>query len=63
MNPVYYYASTLLLFALEATCAILINDVTTVFDFLAAIAVTCLGFFFPGVFYIWGEKKFGLNSQ
>ena len=63
MKASYYYFSTVLLFVLEATCAILINDVTTVFDFLAAIAVTCLGFFFPAVFYIWAEKRFGLNSN
>jgi hypothetical protein len=58
MKPLYYYSSTILLFILEATLAILIEDVSTVFDFLAAIAVTCLGFAFPAAFFIYAEKKY-----
>jgi hypothetical protein len=58
MKPLYYFTSTLLLFILEATLAILIEDVSTVFDFLAAIAVTCLGFAFPAAFFIYAEKKY-----
>ncbi len=58
MKPLFYFSSTLLLFSLEATLAILIEDVSTVFDFLAAIAVTCLGFAFPAAFFIYAEKKY-----
>lgn len=63
MNNTYYYISTLTLFVAEATLAILLEDVTTVFDLLAAIAVTCLGFFFPGFFYIYAFKKFAKKGQ
>ena len=59
MSNSYYYISTLLLFILEAILAILVDDVTTVFDLVAAIAVTCLGFLFPAFFYIYAEKKYG----
>ena len=59
MNDSLYYASTLTLFILEAACAILIEDVTTVFGLLGAVAVTCLGFFFPGIFYIFSQMRFG----
>ena len=58
MNNYYYYISTLILFILEAILAIVIPDVSTVFDFLAAISVTCLGFAFPALFFIAAEKKF-----
>ena len=63
MNDTYYYVSTLALFVTEATLAIVLDDVTTVFDLLAAIAVTCLGFFFPGFFYIYAHKRYATNSQ
>ena len=63
MKDSQYYTSTILLFILEATCAILIQDVTTVFGLLGAVAVTCLGFFFPGLFYIFSERRFGRQSS
>ena len=59
MKDSYYYISSLLLFGLEMLLAILITDVTTVFDLVAAIAVSCLGFFFPAFFYLAAERKFG----
>ena len=59
MKDSLYYSSTLTLFILEAACAILIEDVTTVFGLLGAVAVTCLGFFFPGLFYIFSQRRFG----
>lgn len=58
MNNYYYYISTLILFTLEAILAIVIPDVSTVFDFLAAISVTCLGFAFPAFFFLAAEKKY-----
>jgi hypothetical protein len=63
MKDSYYYISTLALFVAEATLAILLDDVTTVFDLLAAIAVTCLGFFFPGVFYLVAHKRYANKSE
>ena len=58
MNNYYYYISTLILFTIEAILAIVIPDVSTVFDFLAAISVTCLGFAFPALFFLAAEKKY-----
>ena len=58
MKASHYYISTLALFVIEATLAIVLDDVTTVFDLLAAIAVTCLGFFFPGFFYLFAHKRY-----
>ena len=56
MNDCYYYSSTIALFFLEAAVACLVKSVDDVFSLLAAIAVTCLGFAFPSVFYIYAEK-------
>lgn len=58
MKASYYYTSTLALFVTEAILAIVLEDVTTVFDLLAAIAVTCLGFLFPGIFYLFAHKRY-----
>ena len=57
MKYSYYLIGTLLLFALEATLSILIESVDQVFDFLAAIAVSCLGFAFPSAFYLIALKR------
>ena len=56
MKFAYYLISTLLLFALQAYIAIIVDSIDDVFDFVAAIAVTCLGFGFPSIFYLIGEK-------
>ena len=58
MNNCYYYSSTLIVFTIQAILAIIIPDVGTVFDFLAAISVTCLGFAFPAAFFIAAEMKY-----
>ena len=58
MNNCYYYSSTLIVFTIQAILAIVIPDVGTVFDFLAAVSVTCLGFAFPAAFFIAAERKF-----
>ena len=57
MKYSYYLIATLLLFALEATLSILIESVDQVFDFLAAIAVSCLGFAFPSTFYLVALRR------
>ncbi len=58
MNNFYYYIATLALFGIEAFLAIVVNDIGTIFNFLSAITVTFLGFWFPAFFFIYGEKKF-----
>ena len=63
MNNLYYYLSTLLLYSIEATLAILVSDVTVVFDFVAALCVTCIGFGFPAVFFITAHNKYGQQEK
>ena len=38
--------------------AIIVEDVATIFDFAAAIAITAMAFIFPGMFYLMAEKKY-----
>jgi amino acid transporter len=58
MNSLYYFLSTLILFVSEALLAAVVTDVTSVFDFVAAFSVTCVGFLFPAIFYLTAVKKF-----
>lgn len=62
MNESYYYSATIILFLLEAILAIIIPDIDIVFNFVSAFAVSCLGFLFPSVFFIYAEKKFEINK-
>ena len=52
MRPLYYYPATLLLFTTEALLATAIPEVDVVFNFLSAIAISCLGFLFPSAFFL-----------
>jgi amino acid permease len=42
--------------------AIVVNDISTVFEFISAICVTAIGFWFPAHYYLLAEKKYGQNK-
>jgi len=52
MNLVLYLLTTFILYGLEMLGAILIEDISTVFEFASAIAVTALAFWFPGGYFL-----------
>lgn len=58
MNLGLYLMTTFLLYAVEMLGAILIEDISTVFEFASAFAVTALAFWFPAVYYLMAEKKY-----
>ena len=51
-----YYTYTIGLFTLEVICAILIDDVTLIFGFVAAITESMLNFIIPASFYLISLK-------
>ena len=55
---IQYALITLGLFYLEAIMGIVIPNLDPVFNFLAAIACSCLGFGFPAAFFLGAEKYF-----
>ena len=42
--------------------AIIITDISTIFDFASAIAITALAFVFPGLFYKLAKAKYAKDK-
>ena len=63
MNIWLYLSVTLLLYAIEMTMAILIDDITTVFNFASAFSISFLAFWFPAGYYLLAEKRYGKDQQ
>lgn len=58
MLPCYYYSGTLTMFGLTIVGSILIPNVTTIFNFVAAFSISAIAFFFPSLFYLKGSQKY-----
>ena len=63
MNIYYYVIATVTYYGIQMGGAIIISDVSTIFDFASAIAITALAFIFPGLFYLMAEKKYGQGKN
>lgn len=58
MNDLTYYAVTIILYALEVALSIVVSDITVLFSFASAVAVTFICFWYPGVYYLIAIKRF-----
>lgn len=63
MKDCHYYSATIFLFLFEAGMAIAIPDVEIMFNFVSAIAASCLGFLFPAVFFLGAERQFQVDEE
>ena len=52
MAPTTYYFTTISLFTAQILAAVMIDDLTLIFGFIAAITESLVNFVLPGVFYI-----------
>ena len=59
MRASLYYGGTLGFYGVVIVGSIVITSVTIVFDFASAFAISAIAFFFPSIFYIQGQKRFG----
>lgn len=62
MKTVYYVLVCLVFYGVQIGGAIVITDISIVFDFASAIAISCLAFIFPGMFYRMAWAKYGKNK-
>lgn len=63
MKPLYYYSATLAFYGIQIFMAYLLTDISTIFDFASAIAISSLAFLFPGTFYKLAWKKYGEGQE
>ena len=63
MNYGVYIACTLGLYIVELAGACFINNIDTVFDFASAIAVSFISFWFPSIYYLIAEKRYGQYNR
>ncbi len=56
MPNTIYYSQTIGLFTLQMLLAVLIDDITIIFGFFAAISESVINFIMPGLFYIISHK-------
>jgi hypothetical protein len=54
----HYLLVTLLIYFLQITGSILIDDIGVVFEWLAAFGISSLTFIFPGAFFLRAERRF-----
>jgi len=58
MNDFTYYAVTITLYSLEVALSIVVSDITVLFSFASAVAVTFICFWYPGMYYLMASKRF-----
>ena len=61
MNTALYVLATLSFYSIIVIGAISIEDITIVFDFAGAVAVSAIAFFFPAYLYPAAVKKFNVE--
>jgi len=57
MSPVSYTLITASLFAFELVMSIVFDDITTLFAFASAVAVSFICFWFPGCYYLLATRS------
>jgi len=62
MNYALYLTITMSFYGLIVLLAMVLKDITVVFDFVSAYSISCIAFFIPSVFYSKGVAKFGVDT-
>ena len=57
-----YLTCVFVLYAIELLMACLLADISLVFSFISAFAVSALAFWFPGYYYLMSVEKYGKSK-
>lgn len=63
MSPWTYYIASILLYAVIVLLAMLLEDISSIFDFVSAYAISCIAFLIPSTFYRKGVQKFNIDAE
>ena len=63
MNIVIYLIATIGFYGVIVLLAMLLEDISSVFDFVSAYAISGIAFFIPAIFMRKGVKKFGIDQN
>ncbi len=63
MSTVTYVLASLSFYALIVLLAMILEDISSVFDFVSAYAISSIAFFIPSVFFRKAAEKFGANME
>ena len=59
MNPYYYVISVLAFYSCQVGVSLLVDDISIMFDFVSAFAVSFYAFIYPAIFFDLAVKKYG----
>ena len=60
MSTATYLVSSISLYALIVFLAMVLKDISSIFDLVSAYGISSMAFIIPGMFYSKAVKKFGL---
>ena len=63
MNYALYLICSMGFYTLIVFLAMVLEDISTIFDFVSAYAVSCIAFIIPAEFYRRGVRKFNIDSE
>lgn len=63
MKNAYYYSATFIYFGLVVAGAVFVENVDDIFNFVAAVSGSSLGFIFPSMFFILSNSKYPENRD
>jgi hypothetical protein len=63
MGTVTYVIASISFYALIVLVAMLVKDISSVFDFVSAYAISSIAFFIPSVFFRSAAEKFGADME
>ena len=63
MNPYIYYGVTFFMYGICFCGGLFVNDLGLIFELISAFVLSFLNFIWPGAFYIFAERRYGMTEK